>query len=122
MKRLRELNQYRAVAWERAAYGGRGDDNGGCFEIPSAHYQGVTLRCIASSGLGWDHISVSTSQPRCPTWREMEQVKRLFFPPNEVAMQLHVANDDHISVHDFCLHIWRPHDVQIPLPPMGMVA
>jgi hypothetical protein len=52
----------------------------------------------------------------------MEQIKRLFFNDNEVAMQLHVTPDNHISVHPHCLHIWRPHDVEIPLPPKEFVA
>jgi hypothetical protein len=51
----------------------------------------------------------------------MEQVKRIFFLPNEIAMQLHVAESNHISIHPNCLHIWRPHGVEIPLPPKGFV-
>jgi len=57
-----------------------------------------------------------------PTWAEIEQIKRLFFAPHEVCMQLHVAVSDHISVHPNCLHIWRPIDVAIPLPPKRMVG
>lgn len=37
-------------------------------------------------------------------------------------MQLHVDVSDHISVHPNCLHIWRPTDVAIPLPPKIMVG
>jgi hypothetical protein len=51
----------------------------------------------------------------------MEYAKRTFFHPNEVAMQLHVAEDEHISIHPYVLHLWRPHDVKIPLPPRMMV-
>jgi hypothetical protein len=79
------------------------------------------LLVIASWGGGWDHVSVSRKD-RCPTWEEMERVKRAFFRPDEVAMQLHVTPDNHISVHPFCLHIWRPQEVAIPLPPKWMVA
>lgn len=118
MKRLREINQFRDRAWERAM-GGEGDDCGGCFKVKSDH--GVELSIIAASGEGWDHVSVSTPM-RCPTWAEMEQVKRLFFKPDEVAMQLHVQPSSHISVHPHCLHIWRPHADAIPLPPSWMVA
>lgn len=52
----------------------------------------------------------------------MEQVKRLFFKPDEVAFQLHLPPSDHISVHPYCLHIWRPHRGKVPLPPKAMVA
>ena len=75
----------------------------------------------ASNGLGWDHVSVSLVD-RCPTWQEMEMVKRLFFYPEEVCMQLHVAESEHISVMPYCLHIWRPQKEGIPLPPSMMVA
>jgi len=100
--------------------GGEGDDFGGCFKVKSAIDNGE-LRIIASSGLGWDHVSVSRAN-RCPNWPEMEQVRRLFFADHECAMQLHVPVEDHISVHPNCLHIWRPHDVEIPRPPSMMVA
>ncbi|RUV47801.1 MULTISPECIES: hypothetical protein [unclassified Mesorhizobium] len=79
------------------------------------------LRVIASNGDGWDHVSVSLAN-RCPRWQEMEFIKRAFFRPDEVAMQLHVPPADHISHHPFCLHLWRPHAGAIPLPPPAMVA
>jgi len=118
VKRLRELNRYRDRAWEHRM-GGKGDDFGGCFVMPSPH--GVDLRIIAASGEGWDHVSVSTAL-RCPTWAEMEQVKRAFFRDDEAAVQLHVPPKAHISVHPHCLHLWRPHEQAIPMPPEWMVA
>lgn len=102
-------------------YGGIGDETCGVFNLPSPIDQ-VSMHIVASQGEGWDHVSVSRSN-RCPNWIEMEHVKRLFFAPNEVAMQLHVAAADHLSVHAYCLHIWRPNDGrEIPLPPKMMVA
>jgi hypothetical protein len=47
----------------------------------------------------------------------MEHVAKLFFQDDEVAMQLHLPPDQHINVHPYVLHWWRPHDQQIPLPP-----
>ena len=119
MKRLRELNAFRDREWERRM-GQAGDDLGGCFKVKSVSGSAL-LAIIAGNGDGWDHISVSTNLPRCPTWAEMEQVKRLFFKDEEAAMQLHVPPTDHISVHPYCLHLWRPHD-GLPLPPKWMVA
>ena len=77
---------------------------------------------VASSGDGWDHVSVSCKD-RCPTWAEMDAIKRIFFKPGEVAMQLHVTAEDHINVHPFTLHLWRPHGTKraIPLPPKEFV-
>jgi len=99
--------------------GGEGSDVGGCFIFKR---NGVELRCIAANDEGWDHVSITTDLPRCPTWAEMDWIKRQFFVEGEVAMQLHVATSDHISVHPFCLHLWRPHDSTIPLPPKEFVG
>jgi len=91
--------------------------NAGQFFVPC---NGSILTVVCSDGEGWDHVSVSTPE-RCPRWEEMEYIKRMFFLPNEVAMQLHVPVEDHISNHDYCLHIWRPQKSEIPLPPKGFV-
>lgn len=98
--------------------GGFGDGTCGCFIVM---HNGVALRVIASSGLGWDHVSVSLST-RCPTWEEMEAVKRAFFRDDETAMQLHVPPARHVNVHPYCLHLWRPHHADIPMPPAVMVG
>jgi hypothetical protein len=80
------------------------------------------LKVMASAGGGWDHVSVSTDT-RCPTWTEMSYVHRRFFNPHEVAMQLHLPENDHINNHPFTLHLWRPWSKlrRIPLPPKSMV-
>jgi hypothetical protein len=119
MRNLNELDQYRlknenVLQW----YGSYGDDKNGVFIIDSP--DGVELRMVISSGMGWEHISVSTIG-RCPQWLEMDYVKRTFFRQNEVAMQLHPAVKDHINVHPYTLHIWRPLRGTIPLPPKFMV-
>ena len=103
-----------------AVYGNHGDETCGAFTIPSRIDQ-QPLLVVASSDFGWDHVSVSRTN-RVPNWYELEQVKRLFFKPDEVAMQLHVPSTEHISLHPHCLHLWRPHDGVIPLPPKEMVA
>jgi len=107
---------------------------GGAFLVPFS--SGVShrvaprqfIRVIASAGRvqtdpawRWDHVSVSLSN-RTPTWEEMDYIKRLFFHPEEICFQLHVASAEHISNHDYCLHIWRHVDQQIPLPPPEMVG
>src|SRR5215469_9048693 len=78
------------------------------------------LRILASSGEAphymWEHVSVSL-QGRCPKWEEMVRVKRLFWLPTETVMQLHVPDSDHINCHPFTLHLWRPINIEIPLPP-----
>lgn len=120
MRLLSLLDAFRDSEWERRCWGFDGDDVGGAFKVKSC-IDGGELRIVASAGMGWDHVSISRAN-RCPNWPEMEQVKRLFFRDDEVAMQLHVPPAEHISAHPHCLHIWRPQDAEIPMPPSIMVA
>lgn len=96
--------------------------NTGQFLIPIAGESDISqwLRVQVSDGLGWDHVSVSLPD-RCPTWEEMSYIKRLFFRGNECAMQLHPPESKHVNTHNFCLHLWRPQEEIIPMPPMVMV-
>lgn len=123
VRNLKQLDKYRDFRGELAHYGENGGATEGMFRIPYEREVGppVTLTVIASAGEGWEHVSVSTPK-RCPTWAEMEHVKRMFFEEHETVMQLHVPPSDHISLHHFCLHLWRPIGVEIPRPPSFMVA
>jgi hypothetical protein len=114
MRNLHELDQHRV----RHYSGTMGNGNMGAFVLFSD--KGVELRIIATNAEGWDHVSVSTPS-RCPTWEEMEFVKRLFFGHNECAMQLHVPPAEHINCHPYTLHLWRPHLLRIPRPPARMI-
>lgn len=120
MRNLSELNRHRQVREEIKRYGGIGTDTGGLFAFKSP-VDGKTLWVIAASGDGWDHVSVSKTAS-IPKWQEMEFIKRKFFHPHEVCMQLHVAEAEHISFHANVLHMWRPHEGEIPLPPFWMVG
>jgi hypothetical protein len=120
MRNLDELDKYRERTPEvLASYGSYGDGTAGVFRIPYP-LGGMKFLVIASAGDGWDHVSASLPD-RCPTWPEMDFLKRAFFLPDEVAMQLHVAEKDHINFNPRTLHIWRPHAVPIPLPPKVFV-
>jgi len=100
----------------------------GAFVVP---HDGVSLKIVASDasswkesglpGKPWEHVSVSV-QSRCPTWEEMDYVKRLFWRDDETVIQLHVPRDQHINCHQTCLHLWKPIGVEIPLPPSIAVA
>jgi hypothetical protein len=121
MRDLHELDQWRETGGNvlRVFGGSIGDHGCGAFLIPSK-IDGQAMQCVASSGNGWDHVSVSRTS-RTPNWTEMEQVKRLFFREDETAMQLHVPAAAHISIHPYCLHLWRSQTQPIPLPPEWMV-
>lgn len=118
MRDLNELNQYRDCVWEIQAVGAVGDSKGGCFKVARGH---VELRVMASSGGGWDHVSVSVAD-RCPTWDELEHIRKLFAKPAETWMQLHVPEKEHVNFHSYCLHLWRPLHREIPKPPSIFVG
>lgn len=120
MRLLSILDGLRERGLELRLYGERGGDYDGVFTIPSP-IDRAPMRVIASSGGGWEHVSVSRST-RCPNWPEMEHIKHLFFCDDETAMQLHVPPAAHINHHQYCLHIWRPIGVEIPRPPGWMVG
>ena len=95
----------------------RGEDGGVYF----VKLKGRQFAVIASYGMSWDHVSVSLSD-RTPRWDEMETIKRLFFKPNEWAMQLHAPPSKHINIHSHTLHLWAPHPpLSIPIPHPLMV-
>lgn len=76
---------------------------------------------VIASALGkWDHISVS-KEHSTPSWDEMDFIKRLFFKDDEVAVQYHVETKDHINIAANCLHLWRPQNQVIPMPPKEYV-
>ena len=113
MKNLQHLNKYRKPLW-----GHIGDDHNGMFIIPFKSYE---LHVVASDGDGWDHVSVSLNN-RCPNWEEMNYIKDLFFEEDECVMQLHPPKKDYINNLQYCLHMWRPQDKEIPRPPLYMVT
>lgn len=99
--------------------------NGG-FLLPR---NGVLLSCIVSDGLGWEHVSVVVRKPnskkliaRTPTWEEMDWIKNQFWDEGEAVMQLHPPRADWVNNHEYCLHLWRPVGLTIPLPPSLMVG
>ena len=79
------------------------------------------LRFIASWGGEWDHVSVSLGY-RCPTWEEMAYVKDIFFKPDECAIQFHPPKENYVNIHPFCLHLWRPQNEAILMPPTEFVG
>jgi hypothetical protein len=74
-----------------------------------------------SNGGGWEHVSVSR-KGKTPSWSDMDWIKRKFWPDWACVIQYHVPAREHIDVHKFCLHLWRPRDAEIPRPPGWMVG
>lgn len=86
--------------------------------------KGALLKIFSSGSdteYGWEHVSVSCEN-RTPNWDEMNFVKDLFWRDDEVAMQLHPAKADYVNCHPYVLHLWRPLDADIPMPPSILVG
>lgn len=96
--------------------------NNGSFVLPASTLnKRHTLYVLASDGLGWEHVSVSTAS-RCPTWDEMCFVKNLFWDEDDCVMQLHPPKSQWVNNHAYCLHLWRPTKQNIPQPLEIMVG
>lgn len=101
--------------------------NNGAFIIPHYRINNYEIRCIASDGSGWEHVSVTIAPVgktanRCPTWEEMCWVKGQFWNDDVTVIQYHPAKEDYVSQHDFCLHLWRPIGKDFPTPNPLMVG
>ena len=120
MKDLHELDKYRLKDDELRIYGASGDSGSGCFKV---FVSGRSFFCIASSGGGWDHVSVHPkNQKRCPSWDEMCAIKDMFFDSEESVVQYHPPKSKYVNNHPYVLHLWKPNDgVEIPTPPMIFV-
>jgi hypothetical protein len=93
--------------------------NNGAFALKLRH--GQTAFAIASDGAGWEHVSVSRTD-RCLTWDEMCQVKAMFWGEDDCVMQFHPPKSEYVNNHPFCLHLWRPIGVAVPLPDSILVG
>ena len=96
------------------------DASGCCFEIGG-------MRCLASWGGGWDHLSVSAGwgprgATRVPTYAELEAARRMFFADHEIVVQIHPPLRQYVNCHPFVLHLWRSQSVDYPLPPQHFIA
>lgn len=117
------------------------DEKSGCngvFAFASIE-PGWLLYVIASDGLGWEHASVHAyrlgktvqspasgrvrqAQLRTPTWREMCQVKGMFWDDEDPVMQLHPRRSQYVNQHPHVLHLWKPIGESIPEPPVELVG
>lgn len=80
----------------------------------------LPVRCIASDGEGWQHVSVSFGPDYTgiiPKWDVMAAVKDLFWEPEDAVIQIHPPRSTYVNKHPGCLHLWRCIDGrEQPLP------
>lgn len=79
------------------------------------------LHFIFSWGCGWEHLSVSTPI-KTPSWEQMCKMKDIFWNEDEVCFQFHPKKEDYVNNMKYCLHIWKPINVEISTPPSVMIG
>lgn len=86
-------------------------------------HKNTELLIQVSDGLGWEHVSVSRRGKRGwpPSWDMMCFVKNLFWTPEECVIQYHPPESEYVNTHPGVLHLWRPINEHIPMPPIAMV-
>lgn len=71
---------------------------------------------------GWEHVSVAPYAERViPSWNDMCRIKDIFWKEDEAVVQYHPAKSDYVNIKDNCLHLWRPTDGSLPVPPKELV-
>jgi len=99
-------------------------ENNGAFELPPIR-GGRKLFCIASDGMGWEHVSIHVldgKRMHTPTWSEMCHVKDLFWDAEDMVIQYHPRKSQYVNNHPNTLHLWRPTQDLIPNPPSILVG
>ena len=114
----------------RIAKGLMGSDksfgNNGAFYIKTVPFPGLNI--IAGDGAGWEHVSVSLSRTNhdqsreTPSWYGMCYVKGLFWDSEDCVIQYHPARSEYVNCHPGVLHLWRPINKKIPMPPSILVG
>lgn len=95
--------------------------NHGAAIVPNG--KGADLLVIAADAEGWDHVSVTViGRVRCPNWDEMCLIKSLFWEDDECVIQFHPPASQYVNQHLYCLHLWKPHNYEIPLPPTTLIG
>jgi hypothetical protein len=111
-------------------YRTRGDrtmGNNGFFVFTHYKVIGYEIRCQISDGEGWEHVSVTIGPlnkhpTRCPTWDEMCWVKAQFWREDECVVEYHPPKSEYVSCHPYCLHLWKPIGIELPLPDSILVG
>lgn len=89
-------------------------------EIRSRKGSDKALVCF-SRILGWEHLSVSFKN-KIPSWEVMQEFKEMFWQDDEDAFQYHPKKDSYINNNEYTLHIWKPLEDVIPVPPSILVG
>lgn len=113
---LKDIEAYRVLKGEYASPRGA---KFGAFRISMTKHEKMVV--LFSSDMGWEHASASYSF-RTPTWEEMCFVKDMFWSPHECVVQYHPPRASHVNFHRYTLHLWRPTEMSLPMPPTWLVG
>lgn len=122
MSDWKKLNAHRLSLKQDPNYGSEPSDgfNGFFCLVLNA----LRVKCLASDGEGWRHVSVSIEghAGSLPSWSIMCQVKDLFWEPEDWVVQFHPAKSEYVDVHPGVLHLWQPLNAEFPKPNRLMVG
>lgn len=114
MKPLKELQTISALKIDRVS------DEGGHGIL---YIGGIMASVIWSFGGEWEHVSMSPRKMKTvPSWDYMCKLKDLFFYDEETVVQYHPAKSQYVNQLPNCLHLWRPINQEMPVPPSIMVG
>lgn len=125
MKNLNNINNFRRI--DLFGNGYVGDDYCVAFVI-DRYKNGEFYLVIVSNGGGWDHVSVTLHKKnganisKCPSYEEMLMIKEKIFHDEETVFQIHPREEDYINTHPYCLHLWRPNNCNMVIPPLYSVG
>lgn len=98
--------------------------NNGVFTIQIDRFK--QIRCIASDGEGWEHVSVSIMENRrrifTPNWDEMCYVKALFWDDEDIIIQFHPPRSEYVNFHPNVLHLWRQSGIIYQTPKKSLIG
>lgn len=82
------------------------------------HMPGWSGTVVWSTQDGWEHVSVAPKAKRImPSWDDMCRLKDMFFEDEECVIQYHPPKSEYVNLAENCLHLWKPANGEIPLPP-----
>lgn len=70
---------------------------------------------VELDGRDWLHVSASRPM-HMPSYLDMKFVKKIFVGPERFAYSVWAPDAEHVSIHDYCLHLWAPLTGEPPLP------
>ena len=87
------------------------------------HFEKWSGSVVCSWGGGWEHVSVCPYKHHItPSWDDMCRIKDMFWHEDECVVQYHPSKSQYVNNMPNCLHLWRPIDAEMPVPPSVMVG